>query len=134
MVDLCHPGPPSWASPPARTEEGYFIVAGDGSVYAFGDAVYHGSRGGEWTNGAVVGMAVDAATGGYWILTANGAVYGEDAPDYGSPSRHPLASAAVAIAAAPGGTGYWVVSRTEPSTPTARPCTPRRPTGISARR
>ncbi len=96
------------ASPDGR---GYFIVAGDGSVYAFGDAVYHGSRGGEWTNGAVVAMAVDAATGGYWILTANGAVYGEDAPDYGSPSRHPLASAAVAMAAAPGGTGYWVVSR-----------------------
>ncbi len=81
------------------------MLAADGSVYAFGDATYHGSRGGRWTDGAVVGMAVDPVTGGYWLVTSKGAVYGEDAPNYGSASEHALASPIVGIAAAPDGNG-----------------------------
>jgi len=89
----------------------YFVLGGDGSVYAFGDARYHGSRGAKWSNGAVVGIAVDSATGGYWLVTSRGAVYGEDAPDYGSASKHPLTSPIVAIAAAPDGDGYWLAAQ-----------------------
>jgi hypothetical protein len=105
------PGAPVVGMAATSDGKGYFILAGDGSVYAFGDAKYHGSRGGQWTCGAVVGMAVDPATGGYWLVTSRGAVYGEDARNYGSASKHPLASPIVAIAAAPDGTGYWLAAQ-----------------------
>ncbi|MGA3216410.1 MAG: hypothetical protein ABSD97_12070, partial [Acidimicrobiales bacterium] len=80
------PGAPVVAMAATPDGQGYFVLGGDGSVYAFGDARYHGSRGAKWSNGAVVGIAVDSATGGYWLVTSRGAVYGEDAPDYGSAS------------------------------------------------
>ena len=104
------PGAPAVAIAASPDGNGYFIAGADGSVYALGDAVYHGSRGGKWTNGAVVAMAVDRATGGYWLVTARGAVYGEDAPNYGSASKRPLGSPIVAAAAAPDGAGYWLAS------------------------
>ena len=85
-------------------------MAANGSVYAFGDAKYSGSRGGLWIDGAVVGIAVDPTTGGYWVVTSRGAVYAEDAPDYGSPATHHLPSPIVAMAAAPHGSGYWLAA------------------------
>ncbi len=105
------PGAPVVAMAATPDGQGYFVLGGDGSVYAFGDARYHGSRGAKWSNGAVVGIAVDSATGGYWLVTSRGAVYGEDAPDYGSASKHPLTSPIVAIAAAPDGDGYWLAAQ-----------------------
>ena len=40
----------------------------DGAIFAFGDARFHGSTGGMTLNAPVVGMAADAATGGYWLV------------------------------------------------------------------
>jgi hypothetical protein len=105
------PGAPVAGIAASPDGKGYFILAADGSVYAFGDAKYHGSRGGKGIDGAAVAIAVDAVTGGYWIVTSQGAVYGEDAPDYGSASSPPAASPIVAIAAAPDGTGYWLAAK-----------------------
>jgi hypothetical protein len=105
------PGAPAVGITSTADGDGYFILAADGSVYAFGDAKYHGSRGGQWSDGEVVGMALDQATGGYWLVTSSGAVYGEDAPVLGSPSRRPLASPVVAIAATPEGKGYWLAAK-----------------------
>jgi hypothetical protein len=89
--------------------KGYFILSAVGSVYAVGDATYHGSRGGLRIDGDAVGIAVDSATGGYWVVTSGGAVYGEDAPDLGSDSAH-ANSPVVAITAAPDGSGYWLAT------------------------
>ena len=100
------PGAPVVGIAASPDGKGYFVVAADGSVYAFGDARYHGSRGGRRTDGAVVAMAVDPVTGGYWLVTSKGAVYGEDAPNYGTASKHALASPIVGIAVAPDGKGY----------------------------
>ena len=36
---------PSWAWPPPPTAVGYWLVAADGGVFAFGDAAFHGSTG-----------------------------------------------------------------------------------------
>jgi hypothetical protein len=105
------PGAPAVGIASSPDGKGYFITAADGSVYAFGDATYHGSRGGQRSNGAVVGMAVDPATGGYWLVTSKGAVYGEDAPNFGSASAHPVPSPIVAMAAAPLGAGYWLAAQ-----------------------
>ena len=90
---------------------GYFVLAADGSVYAFGGAMYRGSRGGLGTDGAVVGIAVDPLTGGYWLATSRGAVYGEGAVNWGSAAELRLASPIVSIAAWPDGAGYWLAAQ-----------------------
>ena len=84
------------------------MVAANGSVYTFGDATYHGSRGGKATDGAIVGIAVDHATGGYWLVTSRGAVYAFDAPNHGSAANLRLVAPVVGMAADPDGTGYWL--------------------------
>ena len=105
------PGAPVVGIAATPTGKGYFVLAADGSVYAFGDAIYRGSRGGLRTDGAVVGMAVDALTGGYWLVTSRGAVYAEDAPYYGSAAGLRLPSPIVAMAAAPDGSSYWLAAK-----------------------
>ena len=49
-----------WAWPPPPDGAGYWEVASDGGLFAFGDAGFHGSMGGMPLNQPVVGMAVDA--------------------------------------------------------------------------
>lgn len=105
------PGAPVVSIAASSDGKGYFVVAATGSVYAFGDADYHGSRGGKSTDGSVVGIAVDPATGGYWLVTSKGAVYAEDAPAWGSLSSRALASPIVAIAPTSSGTGYLLVAK-----------------------
>jgi hypothetical protein len=39
------------------TGSGYWLVASDGGIFAFGDAVFEGSTGGQHLNRPVVGMA-----------------------------------------------------------------------------
>jgi len=48
---------------------GYFLVASDGGIFAFGDAVFSGSTGGNPPSTPVVGVAVDV-NGGYWLITS----------------------------------------------------------------
>ena len=47
---------------------GYYLVTSDGGVFTFGDGHFAGSTGGVTLNKPVVGMAVDPATGGYWLV------------------------------------------------------------------
>ncbi|HEY2300491.1 MAG TPA: hypothetical protein VGH66_01280, partial [Acidimicrobiales bacterium] len=59
---------------------------------------------------AVVGMAVPAGGGGYWIVASNGGVFPFGAaPNDGSAAGVPLAKPIVGMAAHPGG-GYWLVA------------------------
>ena len=53
---------------------GYWIGAGDGGVFAFGAAAFHGSMGGKPLNAPVVGIAA-TATGGYWLGARDGGVF-----------------------------------------------------------
>lgn len=91
---------------------GYWEVAADGGVFAFGSAVYHGSLPSEHItpDKPVVGMAADKATGGYWLVAADGGVFSFDAPYYGSMGGKHLDSPIVGMAATPTGGGYWLVA------------------------
>jgi hypothetical protein len=89
---------------------GYWLVAADGGVFAFGDAGYFGSMGGHPINQPIVGMSVDQATGGYWLVGRDGAVFAFNAPFYGSAASFHLNKPVVGMESAPGGTGYRLVA------------------------
>ena len=51
---------------PTPSGHGYWLVASDGGVFAFGDAAFYGSMGGSHLNAPVVGLAPDR--GHRWLL------------------------------------------------------------------
>jgi hypothetical protein len=94
---------------PSVNRRGYFMVASDGGVFAFGDAKFEGSCPGI---GGCVGTAVavmpDHTGNGYWLVTNMGRVYAfGDAPAYGSPGSQSVQ--VVNAAATPDGMGYWLL-------------------------
>jgi len=58
----------------------------------------------------VVALASDPATGGYWVVAADGGVFSFDAPFDGSAGALPLARPVVGAASTPDGGGYWLVA------------------------
>jgi hypothetical protein len=58
-----------------------------------------GSRGGQPLNAPVVGIAADAATGGYWEVAADGGIFNYGAPFLGSRGGHPLNAPIVGVEA-----------------------------------
>jgi hypothetical protein len=89
---------------------GYFMVASDGGVFAFGDATFAGSCPGVGgCAGAAVSVVPDASGQGYWVATNTGNVYAfGDAGYFGAPGPQssPITSAA---ATEPTGKGYYVL-------------------------
>ncbi|MGH9250606.1 MAG: hypothetical protein ACRD0W_13940, partial [Acidimicrobiales bacterium] len=64
---------------------GYWFVASDGGVFAYGDAVFHGSTGNIALASPIVGMAATASGAGYWLVAADGGIFSfGDAPFLGS--------------------------------------------------
>jgi hypothetical protein len=94
---------------PSRDGGGYFMVASDGGVFAFGDANFAGSCPGiGGCSGAAVAVMPDASGNGYWLVTSTGAVYAfGDAPFFGAPAPQ-SAPVVNAVATADGG-GYWIL-------------------------
>jgi Bacterial Ig-like domain (group 3) len=94
---------------PSADGGGYFMVASDGGVFAFGDARFAGSCPGiGGCAGAAVAVMPDATGNGYWLVTQTGNVYAfGDAPFYGSPGQQsvPVTSAV----RTPDGRGYWIL-------------------------
>ena len=92
--------------------KGYWIVNSDGGVFAFGDAGFRGSMGGQSLNAVVVGIARTPDGLGYWLAAADGGVFAfGDAMFGGSMAGTELNSSVVGIAAEPFGGGYWLSSR-----------------------
>ncbi len=90
------PGVPSLAS------SGFWLVAGDGGVFAFGDAGFFGSPGGMHLNQPVVGMASTPDGHGYWEAARDGGVFTfGDAGFYGSMGGTPLKQPVVGLAGVP---------------------------------
>ena len=93
---------------------GYYLLRSDGEVDAFGATSYGSVTANSLAPGVTAtGIAFDSATGGYWVLSSSGIVEGFNAPFLGEPhirsggwGQFP---AAVAIAAAPDGAGYYVL-------------------------
>jgi hypothetical protein len=94
---------------PSADGGGYFMVASDGGVFAFGDARFAGSCPGiGGCNGSAVAVAPDASGGGYWLVTTTGHVYTfGDAPNFGAPG--PQGSPITSMARTPDGEGYWLL-------------------------
>lgn len=92
---------------PSSDGGGYFMVASDGGVFAFGDAHFAGSCPGiGGCSGSAVAVMPDASGNGYWLVTSTGSVYTfGDAPYYGSPN-HGIVTSAVAT---PDGQGYQIL-------------------------
>jgi hypothetical protein len=53
--------------------KGYYLVASDGGVFTFGDAVYRGSMGDTILNEPII--AIEVQPGGYWLAAADGGVF-----------------------------------------------------------
>jgi hypothetical protein len=65
---------------------GYWLVAADGGIFAFGDAPFHGSMGGRPLAKPIVGMAPYSPQSGYWLVAQDGGIFSFGAPFLGSPA------------------------------------------------
>jgi hypothetical protein len=67
--------------------QGYWLVAADGGIFAFGDAVFDGSTGAIHLNMPVVGIAPYGNDAGYWLVAQDGGIFAfGGAPFLGSPA------------------------------------------------
>ena len=55
--------------------QGYWLTAGDGGVFTFGNAGFFGSMGGQPLNRPVVGITATPDGQGYWLAAADGGVF-----------------------------------------------------------
>ena len=104
------------ASPPAPplppSNAGYWLVAADGGMFAFGNAKFHGSTGGMHLNQPIVGMARTRSGNGYWLVARDGGMFSfGDAKFHGSTGGKHLNQPIVGMARTPSGRGYWLVAR-----------------------
>jgi hypothetical protein len=53
--------------------KGYWEMAADGGIFAFGDAAFYGSMGGSPLNKPMVSLASTPDGKGYWEMAADGA-------------------------------------------------------------
>ncbi len=91
--------------------QGYWLVASDGGIFAYGDAAFFGSHGGSPLNQPIVGMAATPDGQGYWLVASDGGIFAYgDAAFYGSHGGSPLNQPIVGMAATPDGQGYWLVA------------------------
>ena len=91
--------------------QGYWQLALDGGVFAYGDALFRGSTGGMRLNKPVVGMTSTPSGQGYWLVASDGGIFAfGDAAFRGSAGGMRLNSPIVGMEATPTGKGYWLVA------------------------
>jgi len=89
---------------------GYWLVASDGGVFAFG-APFHGSTGAQKLNRPIVGSSPSPTGAGYWFVASDGGVFAfGDARFHGSTGAMKLNQPIVGMATTPTGEGYWLVA------------------------
>ncbi len=94
-----------------RDSVGYWLVASDGGLFAFGDAPFLGSTGDIRLNSPIVGMARTPSGRGYWMVAADGGIFAfGDAGFYGSAAGEALGAPVVGMVPTPSGQGYWLVT------------------------
>ncbi len=99
------------AMAPTPNRGGYWVASASGSVYAYGNAPFHGGLGGVALNAPIVGMAATPSGGGYWLLGRDGGIFSfGDATFHGSTGSMALNAPVVSMAATPTGGGYWFVA------------------------
>ncbi len=81
----------------------YWLVAKDGGVFSFGDAIFYGSMGGKSLAQPIVGMTSTPGGKGYWLVAKDGGVFSfGDAIFYGSMGGKSLAQPIVGVGSALG--------------------------------
>jgi GH25 family lysozyme M1 (1,4-beta-N-acetylmuramidase) len=96
---------------PTSDAAGYWLVAGDGGIFSYGDARFHGSTGGVKLVQAIVGMATTGDSAGYWLVASDGGIFAfGDAGFHGSLGGIRLVKPIEAMVATPDGKGYWMVA------------------------
>ena len=114
---------PSSGRPNDRMGSAIGWLAGNGSVFAFGDAHFYGSAANMHLAHPITAWPPRPDGKGYWLVAKDGGVFAfGDARFYGSATKIALASGPalapiVDIAATPDGKGYWLVGQYR-----ARPC------------
>jgi hypothetical protein len=95
---------------PSNDDGGYFMVASDGGVFAFGDAHFAGSCPGiGGCSGSAVAVMPDASGNGYWLVTKTGSIYTfGDASYFGAPGS--TGSPVTSAVRTPDGRGYWILT------------------------
>jgi hypothetical protein len=58
-----------------RPNGGYWLVAADGGVFAFGGAPYYGSMAGQPLSGPIIGIQSTPDGGGYYLVGVDGGVF-----------------------------------------------------------
>ena len=98
-------------SPDSCGGQGYYLFAGDGGVFTFGDSAFYGSAGAITLNSPIVGGAVTPTGRGYHLFAADGGVFTfGDASFLGSMGATPLNQPIVAATVTPSGAGYVLVA------------------------
>lgn len=90
---------------------GYWLAGADGSVFAFGEAVYYG-RATVDPNGAgrIWRLVAHPSGRGYWLLGRDGGVFSYGSAGFHGSGSGLMESPAVDMASTPSGNGYWIVS------------------------
>jgi hypothetical protein len=96
---------------PTSDANGYWLVASDGGIFAYGDAQFYGSTGSIRLNQPIVGMSVTRSGGGYTLVATDGGVFNYgDSQFYGSLGSLHLNSPIEGIVNTSDGGGYWMVA------------------------
>jgi hypothetical protein len=96
---------------PTASGGGYWLLAGDGGVFSYGDARFFGSTGGLRLNRPALRMAPTATGAGYWFVASDGGVFAfGDAPFFGSMGGRALNAPVIGIIPTSSGHGYWLVA------------------------
>lgn len=91
------------------SDDGYWVASGDGAVFAFGDAKYHGGATDVGLRAPIVDLAPHPNGSGYWMLAGDGGVFGfGEAGFHGGTGHLTLAAPMVGMAVHPDGRGYWL--------------------------
>ena len=93
---------------PTPSGQGYYMVGSDGGIFAFGDARFVGSMGGQPLNAPVQSLVPDPDGSGYWLVASDGGVFAFDAPFRGSMGGVKLNAPVTGMV--PFGNGYLMVA------------------------
>ena len=94
-----------------ESTHGYWEVASDGGVFAFGSAKFYGSMGGQHLDAPIVGMAATPTGGGYWLVGSDGGVFAFGTAEFeGSMGGQHLDAPVVGMTPDPWTGGYWLVA------------------------